>query len=102
MNLGRRATLGGALIFSIIGIVMSVAQKPGEGTSTPKADIIFMHGNVYTGVPAEGAFSSIIRAEAIAVRGARILAVGKLADLQNLKGDQTQMVDVQCCLGSPA
>jgi predicted amidohydrolase YtcJ len=95
MNLGRRATLGGALIFSIIGIVMSVAQTPGEETSKPKADVIFMHGNVYTGVPAEGAFSSIIRAEAIAVRGARILAVGKLADLQNLKGDQTQMVDLQ-------
>jgi predicted amidohydrolase YtcJ len=95
MNVGRRATLGGALIFSIAGIVMSVAQTPREETSRPKADIIFMHGNVYTGVPAEGAFSSIIRAEAIAVRGARIQAVGKLADLQKFKGDQTQLVDLQ-------
>jgi predicted amidohydrolase YtcJ len=95
MNVGRRATLGGALIFSIAGIVMSVAQTPGEETSRPKADIIFMHGNVYTGVPAEGAFSSIVRAEAIAVRGDRIQAIGKLADLQKFKGDQTQLVDLQ-------
>ena len=95
MNLGRRGTLGGVLIFSIPGILMSVAQTPAEETSRPKADIIFMHGNVYTGVPAEGAFSSIIRAEAIAVRGDRIQAVGKFADLQGMKGDQTQLVDLQ-------
>jgi predicted amidohydrolase YtcJ len=95
MNLGRRASLGGALIFSIAGIVMSVAQTPGNEPARPKADVIFMHGNVYTGVPAEGAFSSIVRAEAIAVRGDRIQAVGKLADLQKFKGDETQLVDLQ-------
>jgi predicted amidohydrolase YtcJ len=95
MNLARRASLGGALVSCIACISMSVAQTPGEDASKPKADIIFMHGNVYTGVPAEGAFSSIVRAEAIAVRGDRIQAVGKFADLQQLKGDQTQVVDLQ-------
>ncbi len=95
MNLGRRASLGGALTFFIAGIAMSVAQTPAENGSKPRADIIFIHGNVYTGVPAEGAFSSIVRAEAIAVRGDRIQAVGKLADLQKLKGDETQLVDLQ-------
>ena len=95
MNLGRRASLGGALIFLIAGIAMSVAQTPAENGSKPRADIIFIHGNVYTGVPAEGAFSSIVRAEAIAVRGDRIQAVGKLADLQKFKGDETQLVDLQ-------
>ena len=74
---------------------MSVAQTPAENGSKARADIIFIHGNVYTGVPAEGAFSSIVRAEAIAVRGDRIQAVGKLADLQKLKGDETQLVDLQ-------
>ena len=95
MNLGRRASLGGALTFFIAGIAMSVAQTPAENGSKPRADIIFIHGNVYTGVPAEGAFSSIVRAEAIAVRGDRIQAVGKLADLQRFKGDETQLVDLQ-------
>jgi predicted amidohydrolase YtcJ len=62
--------------------------------SVPKADIIFVHGNVYTGVPANSPFASIEREEAIAVRGDRILAVGKTLDLQKFKGPQTQVVDL--------
>jgi len=58
----------------------------------PKADIIFVHANVYTGVPANSPFSSILREEAIAVRGDRIQAVGKDFDLQKFKGPQTQVV----------
>jgi predicted amidohydrolase YtcJ len=81
------------MLSCILGAAMTFAQMP-EADAKPKADIIFMHGNVYTGVPAEGAFSSIVRQEAIAVRGDRIQAVGKMADLQKLKGDQTQVVDL--------
>ncbi len=62
--------------------------------SVPKADIIFVHGNVYTGVPANSPFASIEREEAIAVRGDRILAVGKTLELQKFKGPQTQVVDL--------
>jgi predicted amidohydrolase YtcJ len=77
-----------------------VAQnaEPGDeksDDSKPKADILFIHANVYTGVPAESGFSSILRAEAIAVRGDRILAVGKTLDLQKTaKGPQTQVIDL--------
>jgi predicted amidohydrolase YtcJ len=69
---------------------------PGQApTATgPKADIIFLHANVYTGVPANAQFSSILREEAIAVRGERILAVGKNVDIQKLKGPQTQVMDL--------
>lgn len=67
---------------------------PGAEASKPKADIIFIHGNVYTGVPANSAFSSILRQEAIAVRGDRILGVGKNADIEALKGPQTQIIDL--------
>ena len=56
--------------------------------------MIFVHANVYTGVPANTPFSSILREEAIAVRGDRILAVGKTADLEKLKGPQTQVIDL--------
>lgn len=59
-----------------------------------KADIIFEHGNIYTGVAASSQFSSIVREEAIAVRGDRILAIGKNADMERLKGPQTQIVDL--------
>jgi predicted amidohydrolase YtcJ len=62
--------------------------------SKPKADILFLHANVYTGVPANSAFSSILREEAIAIRGDRIQAVGKMVDLAKLKGPQTQVIDL--------
>jgi hypothetical protein len=68
------------------------ASKLGE--SKPKADIIFMHANIYTGVPANTPFSSILREEAIAVSGDRFLAVGKTADMMKLKGPETQVIDL--------
>jgi predicted amidohydrolase YtcJ len=74
-----------------------MSQNPsGDGTpdAKPKADIIFEHANVYTGVPANAQFSSIEREEAIAVRGDRIQAVGKTLDIKKLKGPQTQVVDL--------
>jgi predicted amidohydrolase YtcJ len=74
---------------------MSAGQNavPAE-ESKPKADILFTHANVYTGVPANSAFSSILREEAIAVRGDRIQAVGKTVELEKLKGPQTQVIDL--------
>jgi predicted amidohydrolase YtcJ len=62
--------------------------------ATPKADIIFIHANVYTGIPANSQFSSIDREEAIAIRGDRVQAVGKNLDIQKLKGPQTQVIDL--------
>jgi predicted amidohydrolase YtcJ len=75
-------------------VVLGQANTPSTGEAKPKADILFVHGNVYTGVPANTAFSSVLREEAIAVRGDRILAVGKTADLEAFKGPQTQVVDL--------
>lgn len=67
-------------------------QAPAD--TRPRADIIFLHANVYTGVPDNTPFASIDREEAIAVRGDRIEAVGKALDIQKLKGPDTQMVDL--------
>src|ERR1700692_4991596 len=53
-----------------------------------------MRAKFYTGVPAEAAFSSVLREEAIAVRGDRIQAVGKKVDIEKLKGPQTQVIDL--------
>src|ERR1700722_9419265 len=60
----------------------------------PKADVIYVHANVYTSVPANTEFASIQRLEAIAVRGDRIQAVGKNFEIEKLKGPQTQAVDL--------
>ena len=68
------------------------AQLP--TTAGPKADTIYLHANVYTGVPSNTPFSSVERAEAIAVRGDRIQAVGKNVEIEKLKGPQTQVIDL--------
>jgi predicted amidohydrolase YtcJ len=86
-------------IVCVLGLFLwAVNPMAGQAQSSspplPKADILFVHANVYTGVPANSQFSSILREEAIAVRGDRILAVGKTFDLQKYKGPQTQVVDL--------
>jgi predicted amidohydrolase YtcJ len=89
--------LSSAFLLFSFGLAQCMGQNPSDSATTeakPKADIIFEHGNVYTGVPANAQFSSVVREEAIAVRGDRILAVGKNADIQKLKGPQTQVVDL--------
>src|ERR1700733_14458632 len=63
-------------------------------TPGPKADLIYVHANVYTSVPANTQFASILRQEAIAVRGDRIQAVGTNVEIAKLKGPQTQVVDL--------
>ena len=80
----------------ILSSVTALTQNAAAGTaeSKPKADIIFVHANVYTGVPATSQFSSILREEAIAVRGDRIQAVGKNVEIEKLKGPQTQVIDL--------
>jgi predicted amidohydrolase YtcJ len=96
---GRKVFLPWSLFLSALAAfgLQSLAQNSsGGGTpdAKPKADIIFEHANVYTGVPANSQFSSITREEGIAVRGDRIQAVGKTVDLEKLKGPQTQVVDL--------
>lgn len=81
-------------------VVLAGAQAPNlnnapkTADSRPKADFIFIHANVYTGVPSNTAFSSTLREEAIAVRGDRIQGVGKNVDMLKLKGPQTQVIDL--------
>src|SRR6266581_9544433 len=60
----------------------------------PKADVIFLHGNVYTGVAGTSSSREIKRAEAIAIRGDRIQAVGSNDEVLKLKGPQTQVVEL--------
>lgn len=95
MNLTGKASVGGVVLVAALAASVSSGQNSTPAADTKvKADIIFIHGNIYTGVPANTPFASIERAEAIAVKGDRILAVGKTFDLQQLKGPQTQVVDL--------
>src|SRR5260370_27864488 len=70
------------------GVPMQNAQKP-------KADLIFTHGNFYTGVVDPAAsLGAGKRAEALAIRGDRILAVGTRDEIMKLKGPDTKVVDL--------
>jgi predicted amidohydrolase YtcJ len=85
--------LGSITLSSLVGLAQN-APTSATPEAKPKADIIFMHANVYTGVPDNTPFSSIDREEAIAVRGDRIQAVGKTLEINKLKGPQTQVIDL--------
>ena len=94
-RMGHPAFVVLAVIVLIISSVSAQGQNAAPATeSKPKADVIFIHANVYTGVPATSQFSSILREEAIAVRGERIQAVGKNVEIEKLKGPQTQVIDL--------
>lgn len=79
----------------VIAIAQTLtAQSASSSTNSTKADLIFTHANIYTGAIGTGALGSTKRAEAIAIRGDRILAVGTRDEITRLKGPQTQVIDL--------
>ncbi len=92
----RSSALAVMGVFASLLVVMAncSAAQPAVAPNGPKADTIFVHGNVYTGVQANSEFSSVDREEAIAIRGDRIQAVGSNADIQKLKGPRTRVIDL--------
>jgi predicted amidohydrolase YtcJ len=73
---------------------LAMAQSS-DNNEKPKADAIFRHGNIYTGVKQRSSFGETLqRAEAIAIRGGRIVAVGKGDEVVKWKGPQTQVIDL--------
>ncbi len=81
-----------------IAAILLLAAAAGawaQSASKPKADLIFTHGNIYTGV----ADASVLigagkRAQTLAVVGDRILAVGSRDEIMKLKGPETKVVDL--------
>ena len=69
---------------------LSVQRAP-----KPKAELIFTHGNIYTGaVDAAAPLGGAKRAQALAVVGDRILAVGTRDEIMKLKGPETKIIDL--------
>jgi predicted amidohydrolase YtcJ len=86
-------------IFAVLFSCSTVSKNPehysaaSDGSSL-NADTVYIHANVYTGVPANSPHGSAPPAEAIAVRGDRILAIGTNLEIEKLRGPQTQVVDL--------
>jgi predicted amidohydrolase YtcJ len=82
-------------IAPILLLVMASGMSAQTVPAKPKADLIFTHGNVYTGVVDTAAsLGAGKRAEALAVRGDQILAVGTRDEIMKLKGPDTKIVDL--------
>ena len=81
----------GCLLPAIL-LTSLISQTPAPNM---KADTIYIHADIYTGVSGSSSFHEIQRAQALAVRGERILAVGGEADILKLKGPATTVVDLK-------
>lgn len=83
------------LILGLTSVVSAQSATPAQGVPKPKADMIFTHGNIYSGVLDPGAsLGSGKRSEALAILGNHILAIGSREDILKLKGPDTKVVDL--------
>jgi predicted amidohydrolase YtcJ len=73
------------------GFLCAVSVFSSAQAREPKADKIFLHGNIYTGVTTA---HGVRRTEAIAVRGDHIEAAGSESEILKLKGPATEVVDL--------
>jgi predicted amidohydrolase YtcJ len=78
----------------ILILIMTASVSGQNAPEKPKADVIFTHGNVYTGIVDPTSMVAGKRAEAIAVRGDRILAVGTRDEVLKTKGPDTKIIDL--------
>src|SRR5439155_13238311 len=72
---------------AVLGIVLSAIAASTFAASKPAADLIIISARVYT---VDQAHPS---AEAVAVLGDRIVAVGSNSDVESWRGQKTQVID---------
>lgn len=65
-----------------------------QTTPRPTADTIYIHALIYTGVVSDSSLHAVQRAEAMAIRGDKLVAVGSESDVLTLKGPQTNVIDL--------
>ncbi len=82
----------------LLAVASSLSAQSGVSPASapkPKAELIFTHANIYTGVVnASVMFGANRRSEALALVGDRILAVGTREEIMKLKGPETKIVDL--------
>ncbi len=81
-----RPATGGRLAAAAMSAILALALASGPARGAP--DTIYLHGNVLTVDDARP------RAQAVAVGGGRILAVGRNASIARLRGPGTRVVDL--------
>ena len=78
----------------ILALTLAATASAQNTPDKPKADLIFIHGNVYTGTLDTSSLAATKRGDAIAIRGDRILAIGTRDEVLKTKGPDTRVVDL--------
>src|SRR5881392_840843 len=76
------------IVFYLLVMLLPLFTRLGSA-QTPPADTIFLGGNIVTVNPAQP------EVEALALKGGKILALGKASELEKFKGPQTQIIDLK-------
>jgi len=79
---------------AVVAMLLSTRTMPQAQAILPKADTIYIHGNIYTGVVGASSFHVVQRAQAMAVKDDRILLIGKETDVLKSKGTTTVVIDL--------
>ena len=80
--------------------VAKAVSSPDAGELPHGADLILLHGKVWTGEPVAGTTTTRI-AEAVAIANGRILAVGSDEEIRAYQGPNTAVVDLKGRLAVP-
>ena len=94
-----------ALLVSLTGTLMSQNMKATGAPHLPQsadvgpADTVYLNGNIWTGtkldfVSGKNKYPVIARAQAFAIKGDRILAVGPNDQIKKHKGKNTKVIDL--------
>lgn len=78
-----------SMMKKLLWLVLAVLVFGCQPKEKDIADVIYTNGNIYTVNPEQP------RAKAIAVKDGRILAIGEDADMEQFKGENTEVVDLQ-------
>ncbi|HYY52453.1 MAG TPA: hypothetical protein VE755_06260, partial [Myxococcales bacterium] len=81
-------------LFCIVALLAVAACRPAAAQQRT-ADLVLLHGDVFTLDPQRP------RAQALAVRGDRIVAAGGDADIEKLAGPGTKVIDLRGRLAIP-
>ena len=92
-------------VFLLSGILATMLTNFGKAGAPPEAseltrgaDLILLHGTVWTGEPAGGTTKT---AQAVAIANGRILAVGSDAEIRAHQGPNTRVIDLEGRLAVP-
>ncbi len=84
-------------LFLAVLVLFATPMLIAQNQKPAPPDVIFINGNIYTGAEEglSGAPPKVYpRAQAIAVRGGRVLAVGTTREIERLKAGGTRVVDL--------